>query len=179
MRIGRTLRKSSIKRPQNSFWDTGGNTSQIQYVLSLAVTSVFSQVSVKKSRDQYSEPMPNREIVVSSKDPNFDDLVLDKKTIILNKNKRRGSLHIKRTWSYWSLCKKKVEFCVISILRMAKFLHFPYNFPQFSSVFRSVPRGIPHISAYFRSGIPQFRSDRKCISKKRRSAVILTEHNFW
>ena len=50
---------------------------------------------MKKSKDQYSEPMPNREIVVSSKDPNFDDLGLDKKIIILNKNERRGSLHVK------------------------------------------------------------------------------------
>ena len=68
-------------------------------------------------------------------------------------------------------------------------------------MFRS---GIPHISAHFRRksaekcGIPhnsaaeflssalcrytvisETFSNRKCISKKRRSAVILTEHNFW
>ena len=66
-------------------------------MLSLAVTSVFPQVSVKKSRDQYSKPMPNREIVVSSKDPNFDDLVLENKIIILNKREMRGSLYVKET----------------------------------------------------------------------------------
>ena len=66
-------------------------------MLSLAVTSVFPQVSREKSRDQYSEPMPNREIVVSSKDPNFDDLVLENKIIILNKREMRGSLYVKET----------------------------------------------------------------------------------
>ena len=66
-------------------------------MLSLTVTSVFPSSFREKSRDQDSEPMHNREIVGSPKDPNFDDLVLDQKIIILNKNEMRGSLHVKET----------------------------------------------------------------------------------